>query len=132
VNYRFADTCQDLLCSREIGEGLASSPPALAAIHINEQSGIQRDVASVDAAGGVKQAVGANHASPGVTQDRELVVHDLFPNGARVLAIVNADSQHTRVEGIEVFLVPREFAQLTRTVGSPIPAIEKQEHALAA
>ena len=49
-----------------------------------------------------------------------------------MLAIVNADSQHTRVEGIEIFLVPRELAQLARTVGSPIPVIEKQEHALAA
>src|SRR5207244_7911114 len=53
VSYRFVDTCQDLLCSGEIREGLASSPPALAAIHINEQNGIQRDVAAVDAAGGV-------------------------------------------------------------------------------
>jgi len=53
MNFRFADTCQDLLGGGEIGEGLAGSPPALAAIHINEQSGIQRDVASVDAAGGV-------------------------------------------------------------------------------
>jgi len=53
VDYRFADTGQDLLCSGEIGEGLASFPPALAAIHINEQRSIQRDVAAVDAARGV-------------------------------------------------------------------------------
>jgi len=53
LNFRFADMCQDLLCGGEVGEGLASSPPALAAIHINEQSGIERDVGSVDAAGGV-------------------------------------------------------------------------------
>jgi hypothetical protein len=48
----------------------------------------------------------------------------------RVLAIVNADSQYHRVERIEIFFVPRELAQLTRAVGSPIPPIEKQEHAL--
>jgi hypothetical protein len=130
VNFRFADTGQDLLCGGEIGEGLTSSPPALAAIHLNEQSGIQRDVGSVDAARGVQQAVGANHASPGITQDRELAVHHFFPDGASVLVIVNADRQHPRVEGIEIFFVPRELAQLARTVGSPIPAIEKQEHAL--
>ena len=52
--------------------------------------------------------------------------------GALALAIVNTDSQHPRVERIEVFLVPRELAQLARTIASPIPAIEKQEHALAA
>ncbi len=52
-DYRCADTGQDLLCSGEIRQGLASFPPALSAIHINEQSGIQRDVAAVDAAGGV-------------------------------------------------------------------------------
>jgi hypothetical protein len=130
VTFCFADTCQDVLGAGEIGEGLANSPPALAAIHINEQSGIQRDVATVDAASGVQQAIGSNCVGPGITQDRELAVHHFFPYGVRVLAIVNTDSQHPRVEGIEIFFVPRELAQLSRTVGSPIAAIEKQEHAL--
>ncbi len=49
-----------------------------------------------------------------------------------MLAVVNADGYKTRVNGIELFLVTRELAQLARTVGSPVPAIEDQEHAFTA
>jgi hypothetical protein len=48
-----------------------------------------------------------------------------------VLAIVNADGYKTGVEGIELFYVPRELAQLARAIGSPIPAIEDQQDAFA-
>jgi hypothetical protein len=79
----------------------------------------------------VYQAVGPNHLSTGITQDRELAVHNGVPDMVRVLAVVNADGYKTRVEGVELFLMPRELAQLARAIGSPVPPIENQEHASA-
>ena len=111
---------------------MANSAPALAPIRVNEQSSIQRDVASLETGGGVYQAVGTDHTSPRITQDRELAVYDFFPDRSRMVTIVNADSQNTGFDGIKVLLVPRELAQLAGTVRSPISAIEKQEYTLAA
>lgn len=48
-----------------------------------------------------------------------------------MLAVVNADGNKTRVERVELFRAPRELAQLARAVGSPVPAIEDQEHTFA-
>lgn len=47
------------------------------------------------------------------------------------MAVVNADSDQARLEGDKLSGVPRELAQLTRAIGSPISSIENQEHALA-
>jgi len=48
-----------------------------------------------------------------------------------VLAVVNADGYKTGVEGVELFRMPRELAQLARAVRSPVPPIENQKHASA-
>jgi hypothetical protein len=60
-----------------------------------------------------------------------LAVHNLLPDKKRVLTVINTDGYKTRVGRIELFLVARELAQLARAVGSPVPAIEDQEHAFA-
>jgi formylmethanofuran:tetrahydromethanopterin formyltransferase len=107
-------------------------PPAFAPVGVHKQSGVQRNVPSLNSRTGVYQAVGANHLSTGITQDRELAVHNAVPDMMRVLAVVNADGYKTGVEGVELFLMPRELAQLARAVRSPVPAIENQEHAVTA
>ena len=48
-----------------------------------------------------------------------------------MLTVVNANRNKTRVEGVELFRVPRELAQLARAVRSPVAAIKNQKHALA-
>jgi hypothetical protein len=80
----------------------------------------------------MKQAVGSNHPGTGVAQDDELPVDNLLPQGTRVLAVVHADGYKTGVEGIELFGVPRELAQLSGAIGSPVPAVKDQEHSFAA
>jgi hypothetical protein len=49
-----------------------------------------------------------------------------------VLAVVNADGYQTGIEGIELFCMLRELAQLASAVRSPVAAIENQEDSLAA
>jgi hypothetical protein len=66
-----------------------------------------------------------------VTQDGEATVHNGVPDKERVLAVVNADGYKTGVEGVELFRMPRELAQLASAVRSPVPPIENQEHASA-
>jgi hypothetical protein len=107
-------------------------PPSLAAIYINEKGGVQRDIVSFHAGVGVDQAIGANHLGAWITQDGELAVYDGLPDLQRVLAIVNTDRHKARVARLKLFRVLRELAQLTCTVGSPVPAVEDQKHALAA
>ena len=107
-------------------------PPSLAAIYINEESSVQRDIAPINACVRMYQAIGANHLSTGIAQDRELAVYDGLPDLKRVLAIVNTDGHKLCADRIELFRVLRELAQLTRAVGSPVPTVEDQEHALAA
>jgi len=48
-----------------------------------------------------------------------------------VLAVINANSYEASVEGVELFRMPRELAQLACAVRSPVPPIENQEHASA-
>jgi hypothetical protein len=78
------------------------------------------------------QTVGPNHLSTGIAQDRELLVHHLLPDEKRVLAVVDAYGYDARLERIELRPMPRELAQLSSTEGSPVPAVEDQEHAFAA
>jgi hypothetical protein len=68
----------------------------------------------------------------GIAQNGELSVHDVLPDFQRVLAVVNANSDQMCVERFELSYVPRELAQLACAVGSPVSAVEDQEHALAA
>lgn len=78
------------------------------------------------------QAVGPNHLSIGIAQDGELLVHHFLPDEKRVLAVVNTYSYDSRLERIKLGPVPRELAQLSSAEGSPVPAVEDQEHAFAA
>jgi hypothetical protein len=48
-----------------------------------------------------------------------------------VLAVINANSYKASVEGVELFRMPRELAQLACAVRSPVPPIENQKHASA-
>jgi hypothetical protein len=80
----------------------------------------------------VDQAIGANHLGARITQDGELAVYDGLPDLQRVLAIVNTDGHKVRADLVELFRMLRELAQLTRTVGSPVPTVEDQKHPLAA
>jgi hypothetical protein len=107
-------------------------PPSLAAIYINEKSCVQRDIVSFHAGVRVDQAIGANHLGARITQDGELAVYDGLPDLQRVLAIVNTDGHKVRADLVELFRMLRELAQLTRTVGSPVPTVEDQKHPLAA
>ena len=101
-------------------------------IEIYEQCGIQRNVLTLHACTGVQQAIGPNYPRTRVAQDSEPAIHNALPDLRGVLSIVNANSYHASVERFELFCVPRELAQLARAVGSPVAAIEDQEHALAA
>jgi len=116
----------------EIGERFADPPPTHAPIDIHQQSGVERDVFSAHASSRVQQAIRPNHPSFGIAQNRELVVYNLLPDEKRVLTIVSADGYNTRVCGIEFFSVTRELAQLAGAVGSPVSAIEDQQHAFTA
>jgi hypothetical protein len=129
---RFPDPCQNLLGGGEIGERFADPPPALAPIDIYQQCGIKSNVLSLHACARVQQAIGPNYPRTGVAQDTELTVHDALPDFECVLNVVNANSYDASVEGLKLFCVPRELAQLARAVRSPVAAIEGQEHALAA
>ena len=100
--------------------------PAFPAIGVHQQTSVQRDVSSFHARTGVDQAIGPNYPGAGIAQDGELAADNLLPHETRVLAVVNADGYKTGVEGIELFYVPRELAQLARAIGSPVPAIKDQ------
>lgn len=106
--------------------------PSLTPIYINEESSVQRDIISFHTRMRVDQAVGANHLSPGITEDRELAVYDGLPDLKCVFPIVNADRYKARADLLELFRMLRELAQLTGAVGSPVPAVKDQEQALAA
>jgi hypothetical protein len=101
------------------------------AINIHEQSCVQRDILSAHTGTAMQQTVGRNHLSTWVAQDGEPSVHNAVPHKERVLAVVNADGYKTGVEGVELFRMPRELAQLARAVRSPVTPIENQEHASA-
>jgi len=105
--------------------------PAFPAIVVHQQTSVQRDVSSFHARTGVDQPIGPNYPGAGIAQDGELAADNLLPHETRVLAVVNADGYKTGVEGIELFYVPRELAQLACAIGSPVPAIKDQEHAFA-
>lgn len=105
--------------------------PAFLAIGLHQQSSVQRNVPSLHSRAGVNKAIGSNYPGAGIAQDGELAVDNLLPHETRVLAIVNADGYRTRVEGIELFCVPRELAQLARAIGSPIPTIKDQQNPFA-
>jgi hypothetical protein len=113
---------------REIGNGGTDSPPTLAPINLDEQSRVQSDVLPFHTGVGVKQTIGANYLRARIAQDRELAVRNLLEDGKGMLAVIYADGQETGVEGFEVFCVPRELAQLSGAVRSPVSTIEDQEH----
>lgn len=48
-----------------------------------------------------------------------------------MLAVVNADGYQAGVEGVELFCMLRELAQLASAVRSPVAAIENQENSSA-
>lgn len=128
---RFANACQDFCRGGEIRERFANMAPALPAIGLHQQTSVQRDVPSFHSRTGVDQAIGPNYPGAGIAQDDELAVDHLLPHGTRVLAVVNTDGYKTGVEGIELFYVLRELAQLARAIRSPIPAIKDQQDAFA-
>lgn len=128
----FADACQNLVRREEIRERFTDVAPSLTPIYINEKSGVQRDIICFHASMGVDQAVGANHLSAGITEDRELAVYDGLPDLKCVFPIVNTDRHKVRADLVELFRMLRELVQLTGAVGSPVAAEEDQEHALAA
>jgi hypothetical protein len=105
--------------------------PAFLPIGVHQQSSVQRDVPSFHARIGVDQAIGPNRPGTGIAQNGDLAVDNLLPHETRVLAIVSADGYKTGVQGVELFYVPRELAQLAGAIGSPIPAIKDQQHAFA-
>lgn len=75
-----ANHFQDFLRLRKIGKSFADMPPALVSVHIHQQSGIQRDIAPIDAAVRVHQAVAPDNLSPRVAQNGELAVRHGFPH----------------------------------------------------
>lgn len=106
--------------------------PSFAPIYINEKSSVQSDIASVDAGVRVYQSIRANHLSSGITKNGELAVDGGLPNLECMFLIVNTDRYKARADLVELFRMLRELAQLTGAVGSPVPAVKDQEHALAA
>src|SRR2546428_8962414 len=79
----------------------------------------------------MEQSVGADDLSRRVAEDRELVVDNFLPDQTGVLTVIYTDCHNPRIQRIEVFFVPRELAQLTRAVRSPIAAIENKQDVLA-
>jgi len=72
-----------------------------------------------------------DHDTTGITENRELLLRDLFPNVVIMLYIIHADGDDAGVELVEVGLSPRELAQLHHAEGSPVAAVEDQENAVA-
>ena len=58
-----------------------------------------------------------------------MAVHDLVPHQPSVLRVVGADGDDTRADGVELFSMSRELAQLAGAIGSPMSAIKDQKHA---
>ena len=127
-----ANAPQGFLCARNIGEGCAHSPPAFASVNIDEQGGVQSDVVPFFSGIRMDQSISSDHLSPWVAQDREPAVDHFLPDQTGVLAIIDTDCDEPRIQGIEVFFVPRELAQLTRTIRSPIASVKNKQHAPAA
>ena len=120
------DVFHSFFGSREIREGFADVPPAFPPVNIHEQSRVQRDVSSLHATTGVHQPERANDSSARIAQHGELAVYNLFPDHARLLGIVDADRNEARVEGLKLFCMPRELAQLGGAIRSPVAAIKDQ------
>jgi hypothetical protein len=129
---RLANALRDFLCAGDIGEGCAHSPPAFASLSIDEQRGVQSDVVPFFSSIGMDQSISSDHLSTWVAQDREPAIDNFLPDQTGVLAIIDTDCDKPRIQGIEVFFVPRELAQLTRAVRSPIAPVKNKQHAPAA
>jgi hypothetical protein len=80
----------------------------------------------------MEQSIGEDHLSRRVAQDRELAVDNFLPDQTGVLAVIHTDCHNPRIQRIEVFFVPRELAQLTRAVRSPVAPVKNKQHAFAA
>ena len=126
---RLGNALQNFLRAGDIGEGCAHSPPAFASLSIDEQRGVQSDVVPFFSSIGMDQSISSDHLSTWVAQDR---VDNFLPDQTGVLAIIDTDCDQPRIQGIEVFFVPRELAQLTRAVRSPIAPVKNKQHAPAA
>jgi hypothetical protein len=48
-----------------------------------------------------------------------------------VLAVIDTDCDNPDIQRVEVLFVPRELAQLSGAVGSPVAAVENKQDALA-
>ena len=77
------------------------------------------------------QSISADHLSPRVAQDREVTVNNFLPDQTGVLTVINTDRHNPRVQRIEIFFVPRELAQLSRAIWSPVAAVENKQDAAA-
>jgi hypothetical protein len=129
---RFTDACENFFGRGDVGQSFADSAPAFASIGIDQQRGIQSDVLAFHSTARVNQAIGANYPGARIAQGSELTVHYLLPDRKCMLAIVHTQGYYPRIEKIKFFAVTRELAQLAHAVGSPVAAVEDQQHALTA
>ena len=123
---RVSNAFQRFLGCRQVGERLADPPPQLAAMLIDQQRCIQRDVLPASS-GGMDQPILADNPRTGIAQHGELAVHDLIPHLSRMLLIIDTDGKQAHAELLELVVVLREPAQLARAIGSPIAAIEDHQ-----
>jgi hypothetical protein len=121
---------QDFIGGWQVRKGLANLPPTLNALAIHEQSGIERDV--LTAPTGVHKAILANDPGTRIRKHGKVPGEHLFPKLPGISAIINADREHLDAKPVELPIMPRELAQFSDAIRSPVTAIKNQQHRMRA
>lgn len=74
----------------------------------------------------MEQAILPDHLRIGIAKDGHFVMNSVVPNLARMCLIIDADSDHSSIDRVEIRFPLRELAQLLYAEGSPVSAVEVQ------
>jgi hypothetical protein len=124
---RTADVLQRFLRSGKIGQSGAYIPPTFATIGVDEQSGVERNARRL-----IQNPIALYHLGTRVAQNCKLLFEDLFPKRPRIFTIVDTDTNYSSFQCLKILAVLRELTQLPGAIGSPVSAVEHQQHTLPA
>ncbi len=69
---------------------------------------------------------------PGVAENRKAACRDFFPYLTHMSQVINIQGNYAHLTFVEFLLVPRELAQLSHAIWSPVSTIENYQHMIAA
>ena len=113
----------------QIRKSLADLAPALNAMPIHQQRGIKRNIMAGER---MYQAVLANHLGSRITKHGKMTGEHLIPELAGLRTVVDTDGDELYAEPIELLIVPRELAQFSHAIGSPVTSIKDEQHRMPA